>query len=324
VGWWIAFLLLVVTLQWRMTPPRGDNWAGCVGMVAGMLVYFWRNKLHGLIFATLVTGFIGGFGFATGQLFKLLEISTRLQTNWHSVLEQTYGFINGVGLAVALFWIARHAPKLTDDPPVRKWAEPYAVFFVLMVVTYINLTKNPEAWVKAKAVPATLYGLSAHAWFNFAYVALAGVFFALLRAHRRRALPLVPVTWLGRGQLLYVVFLWVMVVGNFERAVVSFAPQRLVTEGVIFLNAALCTMGIFLSAPFAEHQATKPGFDWSRLLPKTAAVGSIAVTLSLLIDWGVTRAVFGDQQAPHASKHIRFGPNATATTAKPKPGVPHP
>ena len=324
VGWWIGFLVLVNLLGWRMTPPRGDNWAGCVGMVAGLLVYFRRNQLHGLIFATLVTGFIGGFGFATGQLFKLLEVSTGLQTNWHSALEQTYGFINGIGLAVALFWLARHAPKTSEEPLVRNWSEPYAAFFVLLVVTYINLTKNPEVWVKARAIPATMYGLSANGWFNLAYIALTGVFIVLLMVHRQQPLQLLPASWLGRGQLLYLIFLWVMVVGNFERALVSFAPQRLVTEGVIFLNAALCTMGILLSAPAAERPAAEPGFDWSRLLPKTAVVASIAVTLSLLIDWGVTRAVFGDRQAPQASKHIRFGPDATATTAKPKPGVPHP
>jgi len=324
VGWWVGFLLLVVALHWRMTPPRGDNWAGCVGMVAVLLVFFWRNKLHGLILATLVTGFIGGFGFASGQLLKLIGVATGWQTNWHSLLEQTYGFINGVGLAVALFWVARHAPKTTEEPPVRQWTEPYAAGFILLVLTYLNLSKNPEVWVKAKAMPATLYGLSADAWFNLAYLALAGVFVTLALAHQRRPLPFLPASWLGRAQWLYLAFLWVMVVGNFERALVSFAPQRLVTEGVIFLNAALCTVGIFLSAPAAERTSPETGFAWSRLLPKTAVMGSIAMALSVLADWSVARAVFGDRQAPQASKHIRFGPDATATTAKPKPGVPHP
>ena len=356
-GWWIGFLLLVNLLGWRMTPPRGDNWAGCVGMVTGMLVYFWRNKMPGLIFATLVTGFIGGFGFATGQLFKLLEISTGLQTNWHSVLEQTYGLINGIGLAVALFWVARHAPATSEGPPacvdeaalrrgpaqfnrppgkletedtpaqrrpVRPLAETYAAFFVLLVITYLNLVKNPEAWVKAKAMPAAMYGLSAVAWFNLAYVAVAGAFIGLWMVHRRRPLPVLSGNWLGRAQLLYLVFLWVMVAGNFERALVSFAPQRLVTEGVIWFNAALCSVGIFLSAPALERERSGVGFSWPRLLPKTIFVGLIAMVLSVLADWGVTRALYGDQPAPHASKHIRFGPNATATKEKPKPGVPHP
>jgi len=336
VGWWIGFLLLVVALDWRMTPPRGDNWAGCVGMVAGLLVYFWRNKLHGLIFATLVTGFIGGFGFATATLLKLMGMAgsemARRQfglegiwpTNWHSILEQSYGFINGIGVGVAMFWVARHAPRTSEEPPVRSWTESYAAFFVLVILTYINLTKNPEVWVKAKAMPETLYGLSANGWFNLAYFALAGVFFALLFVHRRRPLPLLSTSWLARGQMLYLAFLWVVVVGNFERALVSFAPQRLITEGVIFLNAALCTVGIFLSAPRGENEPAGDGFDWSRLLPKTVAVGLVAMALSVLADWGIVRAIYGDTQASHASKHIRFGPNATATKEKPKPGAPHP
>jgi hypothetical protein len=324
VGWWIAFLVLVNLLGWRMTPPRGDNWAGCLGMVLGMWVYFQRNGLAGLTFASLITGFIGGFGFATAQLFKLIEISSGAQTNWHSVLEQTYGFINGIGLAVALFWIARYAPRLTEEPPVRKWTEPYAAGFVLIVLTYINLVKNPEVWVKTKAMPAVLYGLSAEAWFNLAYLALAGAFVVLLLVHRRRPLPILSVSWLGRGQLLYLAFLWVMVIANFERALVAFAPQRLVTEGVIFLNAALCTIGVFLSAPAGERKPAGDKFSWSHLLPRTVTIGLIAVGLSVLADWAIVRGIYGDRSAGHSGKHIRFGPNATATKQKPSPGVPHP
>src|SRR5437016_4526281 len=152
----------------------------------------------------------------------LIVISSSWETNWHSLLEQTYGFINGIGLAVALFWVARSAPRTTEEPPVRKWTELYAAGFVLLLVTYLNLSKNPEVWVKAKAMPAVLYGLSADTWFNLAYLALAGVFIALLIVHRRRPLPVLSAGWLARGQLLYLVFLWVMVIGNFERALVSF------------------------------------------------------------------------------------------------------
>ncbi|MGH9834103.1 MAG: hypothetical protein ACRD9Y_13870, partial [Blastocatellia bacterium] len=107
IGWWVGFALLVLVLGWRMTPPRGDNWAGCVGMTAGMLVYFQRRGLSQATWASLVTGFIGGFGFATATLFKLIAIKTGWNTNWHSVLEQTYGFINGIGVAIAMIFLAR-------------------------------------------------------------------------------------------------------------------------------------------------------------------------------------------------------------------------
>ena len=46
--------------------------------------------------------------------------------------------------------------------------------------------------------------------------------------------------------------------------------------------------------------------------------------ISVLADWGIVRALFGDQFAGHANKHIRFGPNATASKLKPASGKPHP
>ncbi len=324
IGWWIGFLVLVNLFGWRMTPPRGDNWAGCVGMVVGMWVYFQRNGLTGLTFASIVAGLVGGFGFASGNLMKLLGVSTGLKTNWHSIFEQSYGFINGLGLALALFLVAKHAPKLNDEPRVRKWTEPYAAGFVLLVLTYINLVKNPGQWMRAKAMPEMLYGLAAETWFNFAYIALTGVFLALVYVHQRRPLPVLTGSWLARGQLVYLAFLWVMVIGNFERALVSFAPQRLVTEGVIFLNAAFCTVGIFLSAPSANRELPAPGFAWSPVLRKTILFGSLLAALSVLGDWAVIRGLFGDRPVGNASKHIRFGPDATATKEKPKVGAPHP
>src|SRR6266850_1579699 len=114
VGWWVGFLVLVNLLGWRMTPPRGDNWAGCVGMVAGMWIFFQRHGLPGLTLASILTGLIGGFGFATGNALKLAGLAGGWNTNWHSVLEQTYGFINGIGLAVTLFLVARLAPKIEE------------------------------------------------------------------------------------------------------------------------------------------------------------------------------------------------------------------
>ncbi len=324
IGWWIGFLLLVNVLGWRMTPPRGDNWAGCVGMVGGLWFYLRRQNLPGVIFAMLVTGLIGGFGFATATLLKLAGMTTGWQTNWHSLLEQTYGFINGIGVAVALLWLARRAPKIAEGPSAPRWAGPCAVGFVLLGVTYLNLGKNPPEWVSAKAMPAVLLGLSADAWFNLAYLALAGAFLALVAAHRRRPLPLLPTAWLGRGQLLYLVFLWWMVVGNFERALVSFAPQRLVTEGVIFLNAVLCTVGVLAGGSGGEREPAPSAIPWPRLVAKTLTVGLLAAALSVVADWAIVRGIYGDRFAGYASKHIRFGPDATATKAKPPPDAPHP
>ncbi len=326
IGWFVAFVLLVPVLDLRMTPPRGDNWAGCVGMVAGMLAYFEWRKLRALTLASLICGFFGGFGFASGQLSKLMWIKTGWQTNWHSVLEQSYGFINGLGVAVAMLLLAARTPRVSDEPRERRWTEEFAIGFVLLGVTWLNLIRNPEAWLKAKTVPETILKLSAFTWFHLAYLALSSVVIWLLLRHRKQPLAFLPTNWLGRGQLLYLVFLWWMVVGNFDRSVVNFAPQRLITEGVIFLNATICTL-ILLSGFPAKVPAVEPETEqvpFGLLLKKAVTVGVLATVISLLADWGLTRAMFGNELAGFSAKHIRFGPDATATTEKPKAGQPHP
>ncbi len=149
LGWFAGFLLLPVLLDIRMTPPRGDNWAGILGVYAGVLIYSVRNKLWPIVVVSLVTGTIGGIGFSgIACLQALLESFgngnlapgvaaawTKWQTqagssayvfpaillnvkpapgwqfwheaNWHSFLEQSYGFVNGVGVIVGMGLLVR-------------------------------------------------------------------------------------------------------------------------------------------------------------------------------------------------------------------------
>jgi hypothetical protein len=334
IGWWIGFLLLVVVLGWRMTPPRGDNWAGCVGMTIGLIVFLQRNGLSGVTVATLVCGFVGGFGFATATLLKLMEVKSGWQVNWHSVLEQTYGFVNGIGVAIAIGYLAARTPKRTDEPSARQWSDIFAVAFVLLLVTYLNFRKNPEAWAKAKAMPETMYGIPLSGWFvpakgwmgwfELAYLAIATAVIGLMVCHRRRSLAIVPTTWLGKSQFLYLGFLWWVVIGNFERALVAFSPQRLATEGVIYLNAVICTVLMMMHAKPAEKLVREASQLYRRPLRIITTAGIAGMILSVLLDWGIVRARYEDQFAGHAGLHIRFGPNATATKEKPETGKPHP
>jgi hypothetical protein len=311
VGWWIAFLLFPVLLNIRMTPPRGDSWAGCVGMVAGMFLYLQRNGLPGVSYAALVSGFIGGLGFASAALIKLIAIKSGYETNWHSVLEQTYGAINGIGMAVALALPMRHAPSVSDDPPVRRWTEPLAVALILLLLTYVNLQKVVNDWVKSEAVPETLYFLTARGWFDLGYLGIALTGSWLLWEHTRRPFALVPPTWLGKGQMLYLALLWWMVIGNLFRAIVSFTPQRLITEGVIHWNALLCTLFVLLWTRERPREPVTPLASYTPFLKKALLVGLIGMVVTTTLDWAMIRAVWGNTFVGHANLHIRFGPNAT-------------
>ena len=81
--------------------------------------------------------------------------------------------------------------------------------------------------------------LSTQSWFLVAYVLFAVAFVGLLLLHRRRAIAIVPSSWTGRGQLLFLVFLWLFVVVNFERQLTQFREGRLITEGVLYVHASM-------------------------------------------------------------------------------------
>jgi len=248
-GWWAGFLILTVGLGLHMTPPRSDNWAGSLGMILAMLLFFARQNLRSVTLAMLVTGAIGGLGFAIAALLKLVEMKCGLTTNWHSILEQTYGLINGLGVAVMMAWLQTTAPRLADDPPAAGRLDAFAIAFLLLLLPYMSLQKMVNDWIGAKALPESLYFLTARGWFDLFFALTALAVLGLLAAHLRKPLPIVPATWAGKGQMLYLGLLWVMVLGNFMKALVAFAPQRLVTEGVIYVNALLCTVMVLLWTP---------------------------------------------------------------------------
>ena len=318
-GWWAGFAILVLGLKLRMTPPRGDNWAGCLGMTLAALCWLGRAGLGEAARAGLVCGFIGGIGFAAASMLKLVEVTSGYETNWHSILEQTTGLFNGLALAVAMTPLLRFSPAADDDARSqadRRRTTPYALAFVVLGITYLNLRKNAGEWVKAGAMPESMVGLSAAAWFDLAYVMIALSFLALVVRHARRPSAILPASPMGRGQLLYIVLLWWLVAGNFERALVAFEAERLVTEGVIGLVALACTLIVLAWPPPNGEAPARPmgvGRPW---LARTLMAGLIAAAGAIVFDWAVVRAIYGDRFAHHASLHIRFGPNATIHQAE--------
>lgn len=308
VGWWGGFLLLTVLLGLRMTPPRSDNWSGILGMVIGILVYLIRQRQWGLLYATLWSGIIGGIGFAGAQLIKLVLMKTGWSTNWHSVMEQTYGLINGLGIAMVMQWLRVRAPCWQDQNEQRayRWSDAMAVSAILLLLTYMNLQRVVDDWLRAKAVPESILFLSARGWFDLFYMLTAAAFLRVMREHMKRPLPVVPESVLGRGQMFYLVFLWWIVTGNFMRALVAFSPDRLITEGVIYMNALLCSVWALLRA-CAEHEEPLISSTNDTAVLKRSAVSGIALLLlTVLSAWGITRALYGDTVVGGGKKQVRF------------------
>jgi len=293
-----------------MTPPRSDNWAGVLGMTAAVFLFCQRRGLHLLAYVSALAGLWGGIGFAGCDLIKLLGMKSGFATNWHSVLEQSYGFVNGIGIALALGYLSTRTEQVRKEPKVRAWTVPFAVFFCLLPVTYFNIRKNVEAvWLKYPSCEPVLrpemYGLSAHAWFDLAYLCLAATLVLLWFWGRKRTLEVLPSSWMGKGQLLYLVFLWWVVLGNASR-LTPFHPQRLITEGVIHVHACICTVLVLLlpkreAAAPCPREASHDRSPW-----KTVCWAVLFCAALSLGGAGLLKLVYGEQVIGGGEPDLRF------------------
>jgi hypothetical protein len=162
-----------------------------------------------------------------------------------------------------------------------------------------------------------MYGLRFVIWFNLAYLLLALAVLVPLAWHRHvRRLALLPSTWLGRAQLMFLVFLWWIIVGNLSRYL-PFDPRRMITEGTIHVNACLLTLFALLLPTIVGETIRQSAPDWAQVLRRTAVGGLIVCTVLGLLQFGVTRAVWGDKHSGHGAVHIRFGSEATQSKYKP-------
>jgi len=396
VGWFIGFLalpvlgsLLSITIGGvryafadigglRMTPPRGDNWAGVLGTFLGASLYMFRYRLKAALLAAVVCGLIGGVSFSgiawlQGMLLAVgnervsdvpaiqelwtqwqekewratdwMDKNQRMPTpefmnevhkirekelekwqhyrrqNWHSFLEQSIGFVNGLGVIIAMAILVTRVPKLDDDEvPRERWTEITSVLFALPAMVYVNMYKNINDWSprgggrpllpNVMKAPWIDFELSAGGWFNLFYALASAAFLFLMIAHTRRRLAIVPKSWIGRGQLLYFLLLWAFVIGNFGKALAYFNEGRLLTEGIIIVNAVISTLLVLLLPREEENLCMHEQVNFNRWLFGSIAVGLL---LFVLIPWGEQaslRSVYGDARVGHGGINLRFGPNA--------------
>jgi len=147
----------------------------------------------------------------------------------------------------------------------------------------------------------------------FLAIGIAMVF--LLGLHLRRPLPLIPTSWMGKGQLFYLVFLWTVVSINFMDVLPRFTPIRLVTEWFMTIGAAACTVLLVIGC-FLREGRTMPGPAggrynlWIRNLVLTGLAGAVLISFS---GWALKRALYGDRTAGGIADQIRFGPHNTNT-----------
>lgn len=385
-GWLLCFLAFPVfgSLLFthigglRMTPPRSDDWAGILGVFIGLLIWMRRNRYLPVVLAGVVSGTIGGLGFSGIQWVKQLmmapgnprilmakgmlpgsqsyEQAVSLwanwqSQNWHSFLEQSYGFINGLAIAVVLGLLASRIPMNLDvsgnssERARGRWTLAFSAFFILLAITYVNLVKNvsewsdqlnPEVWKRTistangatETVPAlwdvpylgrlpgvTALHMTPDWWFKLTWILLVGVFVLVIRRHFREPLALVPTTWLGKGQLVFLLLLWIMIIGDFERSLVGWHPSRLLTEWVMLVNALIVTVLLLTFSREKEPEisiSTNTSFSSLYKRMWLVAIGTVIISAAFFLITNRLVYQYPDyEQLDKKSYHTRFGPEAS-------------
>ncbi len=351
-GSYLCFLIFPVLLSnlppfqaiggFRMMPPRGDSWANTVGAFAGALVYTWRYDLRPVTAAGVTAFFLGGLSFITAQFIKILALipgnpvlekgpaviekwAHWRSANWHSIVaEQGVGFFYGLSIAVTMGLLASRAKSHAGEPRVRKWTEGFAVAFILNVLVYVNMVKCVEDWTCERAggfrsMPLSMkmplvsgVELSSFVWFTLLFLLITACTVAVMVSHTRRPIAAVPRTWLGIGQLFFLLFLWAIVIGNFLRAVVAFGDGRLATEGMIAVNGLIVTYIILAKARDNDPVSIREPEGYGPFIVKWTITGLVAAVLCSTVYLNVNRSFYGNKPDGWGGAHpnMRFGPNA--------------
>jgi hypothetical protein len=246
-GWLAGYVILTELLSLHMTPPRSDNWSGCVGMFIAIVCYLIYQQNRAALKVTLCGFLTGGIGFAVGDFFNMLgraqwgpigSLSALQGLDYWKWMEQLFGLIMGIGVGLAFLRFLRRNLIPPAEDKSSGGLNTVGLVFLLLVMMWSNLYKNVRNWAKGDHIPEHLFGIPIHWWFLLVGFLLSAIVLIAIIRHRRHELLLAPSSAFGRGQLLFLIILWVAVLGAFVQAFPSMARK-----GVFFVHATFWITG---------------------------------------------------------------------------------
>ncbi|QDT29926.1 hypothetical protein [Gimesia panareensis] len=270
VGWLLGFFLLTMVLGLRMTPPRGDNWAGCVGVFIA-LVYELRQQQNRAALRWCGYGFLfGGLGFLLGDFVNMLgRAQWSIIGTWPLLqgldywkwMEQLFGLIMGAGIGWGAQSFARQqtadqnsqaanalqpetiALESPAEDVATRGMNLIGLIFLLIILPWKNLHKNVFRWQEAGWIPDEYAGLAGTLWFLIVGILLSlAIGFAICKA-KRNQLALIPASSLGRAQWLFLLILWMSLAGDFCGTLPRLDSRGVFVVQISFwITGALCTL----------------------------------------------------------------------------------
>lgn len=129
----LTYAILINQLEWFMTPPRSEMWAGCLGASIAVAWYIVRNHYRAAMKVAVWSALGAGFGFAFGNFLQVMGNVSGIDFNFWNVMEYSIGFFGGVGMAYGTFtspW-----PVYNEHPPAHSNIVP--ILFVSLFVPFV-------------------------------------------------------------------------------------------------------------------------------------------------------------------------------------------
>ncbi len=314
-GWWAGYLVLTALLGLRMTPPRSDNWSGCVGLFAALLWYLHRRRDRT---AGMLAGYgfwIGGIGFVLGNIPNMLGRAQWGPVGRYEILhgldywkwmEQSFGLIMGLG--VGAVFLGRVAPRLTS--PVEEGGTRrlrlLSLVLLLIVMMWANLFKNVRNWTNQKQIPADVLGLGSSWWLIIIGILLSATVMVALLRHDRKRLALSPTADFGRGQLLFLLVTWIPVLGAFTQAMPGMSGRGVfLVHASFWISAGLASL-IAVSLPPEAEVCRAQSCAASEASWRLGRAFWIALFLTPLVLYCAARLTVASHRAPLPGSVLRF------------------
>ncbi len=136
VGGFLAWGLLIYQMEWFMTPPRSELWAGCFGAAIALGWFLYRHNFKKALRVAAYSALGAGFGFAFGNFLQVLGGLSGISYNWWNVMEFTLGFFGGLGMVYAV--LTRKWPKSVPPSKTANWIALTFIFLFIPLTNYIN------------------------------------------------------------------------------------------------------------------------------------------------------------------------------------------
>ncbi|WP_339734202.1 hypothetical protein [uncultured Gimesia sp.] len=335
IGWCAGFFILTPVLGLRMTPPRGDNWAGCVGLYLA-LVFYLKRAQNSVALRLSAYGFLfGGVGFLLGDLINMLGRSQwSIIGSWPMLqgldywkwMEQFFGLVMGAGIG----WGAKSLLCQTEDQDrklseidsnefcSRVLAAPeedttargfnfIGLVFLLVILPWKNLHKNVIQWQKEKWIPEEFWNMPAGFWFLVVGLLLSLAIIVAIWETRRQRLALIPDSNLGRAQWLFLLILWMSLAGDFSKALPRLAEKSVFLVQLSFwITGALCTL-LVVRLKEDDQRLPQEGLTWSdRRWSLSLFTKLISVILTAALIGSVGWLTIQTHDEPLPGSHLRF------------------